>query len=168
MVTQPETPGAGLTCAGRLTMLTAWPPKNNAPSLRICSSSPSRRSTHGRETDPAVRATTCGVLQASQDFWDDRGEETVEAAEQEIDTAFQKLVAALTARWGSPETVDLEPYLWTEDPAPEPINELCQISGQMLVWRRPDAGRWVALAIGQADREFPIELLAAVGAAPVP
>ncbi|GAT70294.1 hypothetical protein PS9374_05976 [Planomonospora sphaerica] len=107
------------------------------------------------------------VLQASQDFWDDRVEETVEAAEEEIDTAYRELVAALTARWGSPETVDLEPYLWAEDPTPEPIDELCQLSGQMLVWRRPEAGRWVALAIGQADREFPIELLAAVGTVPV-
>ncbi|MEU8150918.1 hypothetical protein [Nonomuraea sp. NPDC048901] len=108
------------------------------------------------------------VLQASQDFWDDRSEETVEAAEEVIDTAYRELETTLTARWGSPETVDLEPYLWAEDPAPEPIDELCQLSGQMLVWRRPEAGRWVALAIGQADREFPIELLAAVGALSAP
>ncbi|WP_218105962.1 hypothetical protein [Micromonospora citrea] len=52
------------------------------------------------------------VLQASRSFWDDRSEEIVEAAQAEIDTAFQALATALTARWGEPQTVDLEPYLW--------------------------------------------------------
>ncbi|MFF5212936.1 hypothetical protein [Streptosporangium sp. NPDC000396] len=108
------------------------------------------------------------VLQASQDFWDDRGEEIVEAAEQEIDATLQVLVTALTTRWGAPETIDLWPYLESEGPAPEPMITLCQLSGEMLVWRRPEAGRWVALAVGQADREFPIVLLAAVGETPIP
>jgi hypothetical protein len=107
------------------------------------------------------------VVQASQDFWEDRSEEAVEAAEEEISTAHRALADAVTARWGKPEAVDLWPYLEPTlndtDPAPEPIGELCQLSGEMLVWRRPEAGRWVALAVGQADREFPIELLAAVG-----
>ncbi|MGP4024741.1 hypothetical protein [Actinomadura sp. 3N407] len=108
------------------------------------------------------------VLQASRDFWDDRSEEIVEVAEEEIDTALQELVAALTARWGGPDSIDLEPYLCGESPVPEPVDWLCLLSGEMLVWRRPDAGRWVALAVGQNDREFPIELLAAVGEAPIP
>ncbi|WP_344238768.1 hypothetical protein [Actinocorallia libanotica] len=103
------------------------------------------------------------VLQASRDFWDDRDEEIVEAAEEEIDAAFRALATALTARWGEPETVDLDPYLWSEEPAPEPLGRLSMLSGRMLVWRRPVPGRWVALAVGQADREFPIELLAAIG-----
>ncbi|GAA2376371.1 hypothetical protein GCM10010404_35250 [Nonomuraea africana] len=98
------------------------------------------------------------VLQAGQDFWDDRREEVVEAAEEEIDAALQALVAALTARWGEPE-----PYADGEGPASEPMNELCRLSGEMLAWRRWVAGRWVGLAVGQADREFPIVLLAAVG-----
>ncbi|MFB9833669.1 hypothetical protein [Actinoallomurus acaciae] len=106
------------------------------------------------------------VLRASRDFWDDRDEEIVEAAEEEIDAALRALATALTARWGEPETIDLEPYLWSEDPAPEPIIRLCQVSGSMLVWRRP-AGRWLALTVGQADPEFPIELLAAVGEASI-
>lgn len=104
------------------------------------------------------------VLQASRDFWDDRGEETVEVAQEEIDAALRALVTALTARWGGPETIDLEPYLWGEDPAPEPLSRLCLLSGEMLAWRMPAAGRWVGLAVGQGDPEFPIELLAAVGA----
>ncbi|MEV5711458.1 hypothetical protein [Actinoallomurus sp. NPDC052274] len=108
------------------------------------------------------------VLRASQDFWEDRSEEIVEAAEREIDAAFQALVTALTARWGGPEAIDLEPYLWSEDPVPEPISGLCQLSGEMLVWRQPEATRWVALTVGQGDPEFPIELLAAVGEAAIP
>jgi hypothetical protein len=108
------------------------------------------------------------VLQASQDFWDDRSEETVEAAEEEIDAALQALVAAFTERWGGPEPIDLDPYLWSEGPVPAPVDRLCQLSGEMLLWRRPEAGRWVALAVGQSDREFPIELIAAVGEAPIP
>jgi hypothetical protein len=107
------------------------------------------------------------VLQASQEFWDDRSEEIVEAAEEEVDVTLQALVTVLTTRWGGPEAIDLAPYLWDEDPAPEPIDQLCQLSGEMLVWRRLEAGRWVALAVGQADPEFPIELLAAVGEAPI-
>ncbi|MGW6500123.1 hypothetical protein [Nonomuraea angiospora] len=102
------------------------------------------------------------VLKASRDFWDDRSEDVVEAAEEEIAAAFEALATALTSRWGGPEVVDLRPYLENEIPAPEPIGELCQLSGEMFVWH-PGAGRWVALAVGQADSEFPILLLAAVG-----
>ncbi|MDA2813832.1 hypothetical protein O4J56_24515 [Nocardiopsis sp. RSe5-2] len=126
------------------------------------------------------------VLRASEDFWEDRGEEVVEAAEKEIDTAFQALVEALTTRWGEPERVDLTPYLHrepverpfidpfglrtprAEGPVPEPISELCMLASTMLLWRPPESGRWVCLAVGQNDREFPIELLAAVGDAPIP
>ncbi|MFF5262564.1 hypothetical protein ACFY4C_26815 [Actinomadura viridis] len=107
------------------------------------------------------------VLQASQDFWEDRSEEIVEAAEEEIDAAFQALITAFTARWGRPETIDLDPYLWSEAPAPEPMSTLAQLSGEMLLWRRPGADRWVALTVGQADPEFPIELRAAVGTASI-
>ncbi|RKS09271.1 hypothetical protein DFP74_5004 [Nocardiopsis sp. Huas11] len=126
------------------------------------------------------------VLRASRDFWDDPDAEVVEAAEAEIGAAFRGLAEALTARWGEPEQVDLTPYLHDEpfepplaepsdqreprgqDPVPEPIDLLCMLSSTMLLWRRPDEGRWVCLAVGQHDREFPIELLAAVGEAPIP
>ncbi|MEU6589919.1 hypothetical protein ABZ923_11985 [Streptomyces sp. NPDC046881] len=33
----------------------------------------------------------------------------------------------------------------------------------MSVGLRPEAGRWLALAVGQGDEESPFELLAAVG-----
>jgi hypothetical protein len=38
----------------------------------------------------------------------------------------------------------------------------------MQVWRHPASGRWLALAIGQGDKELPLELLAAVGETPAP
>ncbi|MER7498637.1 hypothetical protein AB0L05_00405 [Nonomuraea pusilla] len=105
-------------------------------------------------------------LAAGHDFWDDRGEEIVEAAQEEIDAALQELVTALTTRWGDPGVIDLWPYWESEGTAPAPLDELCQLSGTMLVWWPPDAGRWVALTVGQADPEFPILLLAAVGETP--
>ncbi|MGC5332237.1 hypothetical protein [Micromonospora sp. DT62] len=83
------------------------------------------------------------VPQASRSFWDDRSEEIVEAAQAEIDTAFQALATVLA----------------------EPMNQLCQLSGQMCVWRSLGAGRWVALAVGQGDPELPLELLLTVGEA---
>ncbi|KOX16351.1 hypothetical protein ADL05_12570 [Nocardiopsis sp. NRRL B-16309] len=125
------------------------------------------------------------VLRASRDFWDDADEEAVEAAEAEIDAALRGLAAVLTARWGEPEPIDLTPYPHSaldeqplvdpfglrepgeQEPVPEPISGLCMVSSTMLLWRRPDAGRWVSLTVGQQDREFPIELLAAVGDAPI-
>ncbi|AEV86657.1 hypothetical protein ACWT_5640 [Actinoplanes sp. SE50] len=105
------------------------------------------------------------VLQASRSFWDDRSEEIVETAQAEIDTGFRTLATALTARWGEPQTVDLEPFLWSEDHAPEPMNQLCQLSGEIFAWRPLDIGRWVALAVGHGDPELPTELLVAVGEA---
>lgn len=40
--------------------------------------------------------------------------------------------------------------------------------GSMQMWRRTGAGRWVGVAFGQADREFPMVLYAAVGTVPLP
>ncbi|MCY1652352.1 hypothetical protein ACN6LF_002943 [[Kitasatospora] papulosa] len=106
------------------------------------------------------------ILRASQDFWDDRSPEVVEPAEQEIEVEFSALATALTERWGEPETVDLWPFLDRDDDAgvaPEPIGQLCNLAGSMQVWRVPGGTRWLGLAVGQADPEFPIWLLAGVG-----
>jgi hypothetical protein len=108
------------------------------------------------------------VLRASQDFWDDPEVEVVRAAQREIEAGFRALVTTLTTRWGKPETVDLWPYLETgggDGPIPQPIDELCMLTGSMQVWRHPQVGRWLALTIGQGDKELPFELLAAVGEA---
>ncbi len=111
-----------------------------------------------------------GVLRESQDFWDDRSEEVVEAAERELEADLAALAGSLTSRWGRPETVELWPYLGLDDPdpqhsAPEPLAFLSTVAGSMRVWRLPDSDRWLALAIGQADPEYPLQLLAAVGVA---
>ncbi|MFD6990293.1 hypothetical protein [Streptomyces sp. NPDC059943] len=116
------------------------------------------------------------VLTESRDFWEERGEEIVEEAEREIEAAFDALAAILTGRWGEPETVDLSPYLGVDshDPGlgpesdlvvPEPMGFLCGLAGSMRVWRPTPAGRWLALAVGQADPEWPIQLLAGFGEA---
>ncbi len=48
------------------------------------------------------------------------------------------------------------------DEAPEPLASLCRVAGRLQLWQVPSAGRRLGLTIGQADREFPYELLAAV------
>ncbi|MFD6279288.1 hypothetical protein ACFWFI_27535 [Streptomyces sp. NPDC060209] len=123
--------------------------------------------------DNGVRSSGPGhhllILRASRDFWDDRSPELVEPAEQEIEAEFSVLATALSERWGEPETVDLWPFLEQDDEgegagaAPEPMGQLCNLAGSMQVWRVPGGTRWLGLAVGQADPEFPIWLLAAVG-----
>ncbi|MFI6847895.1 hypothetical protein OG535_04850 [Kitasatospora sp. NBC_00085] len=110
------------------------------------------------------------VLRESQDFWEDRSEELVEASEQELEADLAALAVVLTSRWGGPATVDLWPYLGFDNPdpeftTPEPLCFLSNVAVRMQVWQLPSSGRWLALAVGQADRELPFQLLAAVGAA---
>ncbi|MFJ7156992.1 hypothetical protein ACIQUQ_18840 [Streptomyces sp. NPDC101118] len=113
------------------------------------------------------------VLRESRDFWESRAEELVEAAESEIEAARAALAAVLTARWGPARTVELWPYLGSGHPdpgyqAPEPLSLLAGLAAGMEVWRPPGTERWVALAVGQADPEFPVHLLAAIGHGPLP
>ena len=124
------------------------------------------------DEDNGVRSSGPGyhllILRASEDFWDDRSAEVVEPAEQEIEKEFTLVASTLSDRWGEPETVDLWPYLEVSAQdggflAPEPMSRLCGLAGSMQVWRVPRGERWVGLAVGQADPEFPIWLLAAVG-----
>ncbi|MFG2296318.1 hypothetical protein [Streptomyces sp. NPDC048603] len=108
------------------------------------------------------------VLVESQDFWQDRSSESVEEAEESIEADLAGLAALLTERCGAPEAVDLGPYLGFDNPdpdfqAPEPMGFLCGLAGSMQVWRPPASDRWIALAIGQADPEWPLQLLAAFG-----
>ncbi|MGW1533792.1 hypothetical protein [Streptomyces aureus] len=111
-----------------------------------------------------------GVLRETRDFWEDRSAEVVEPAVQELEDDLSVLAAALTGRWGEPTVVDLWPYLGFDDPAypdnepaPEPLSTLCGLAVTMQAWRMPSTGRWLGLTVGQADREFPFELLVAVG-----
>ncbi|WP_327268856.1 hypothetical protein OG233_14505 [Streptomyces sp. NBC_01218] len=123
--------------------------------------------------DSGVRSSGPGhhllILRASEDFWDGRHEETAEPAEEEIEAEFSAVATVLTDRWGDPETVDLWPWLTVGEDAedslaaPEPFGQLCNLAGSMQIWRIPGTGRWLGLTVGQADPEFPIWLLAAVG-----
>ena len=89
-------------------------------------------------------------------------------AEAELQTCLDDLAARLTTRWGNAFVVDLGPYLSAScegEPVPEPLDYLSQQVVRMQVWPLPDSGRWLALAIGQADKELPLILFAAVGRA---
>jgi hypothetical protein len=106
------------------------------------------------------------ILWKSRDFWDDRSEDVVEAAEQEAEERHAGAAGVLTGRWGASETVALFSYLGFDDPdyvAPEPLLFLCGITATMQAWRLPGGDRWLGLAIGQTDPEWPIWLVAAVG-----
>ncbi|MFF2119611.1 hypothetical protein ACFVXH_20015 [Kitasatospora sp. NPDC058184] len=109
------------------------------------------------------------VLRASRDFWDAPGPETVTEAEEELEADLTALTAVLADRWGAPDTIDLWSHLGYDQPdfadtdGPEPLVSLASLVFHLPVWRVPSTGRWVGLIIGQADREFPLELLVAIG-----
>ncbi|MCU7826774.1 hypothetical protein [Kitasatospora sp. DSM 101779] len=107
-------------------------------------------------------------LQVSQDFWDDDDGQARVEAEAELQACLDDLAARLTTRWGNAFVVDLGPYLSAScegEPVPEPLDYLSQQVVSMQVWPLPDNGRWLALALGQADKELPLVLSAAVGQA---
>ncbi|MFC9943017.1 hypothetical protein [Streptomyces pratensis] len=154
---------------------TGTPPTTTEAHLALIDSSLALPFPEGEESeDSEMHSSGPGhhllILRASRDFWDDRSAEVVEPAEQEIEDGFSAVATALSERWGEPETVDLWPYLERDegaDMAPEPMGQLCNLAGSMQVWRVPGGTRWLGLAVGQADPEFPIWLLAAVGEAKV-
>ncbi|MFF1460617.1 hypothetical protein [Streptomyces sp. NPDC058330] len=151
------------------------PPTGPDASLALIDDILARPFPAGEESeDNGVRSSGPGhhllILRAGKDFWDDRSTERVEESEEEIEAEFSAVATALTERWGEPETVDLWPYLAQEDgPVAEPLGQLSNLAGSMQVWRPPsegpDGGKWMGLTVGQADPEFPIWLLAAVGEA---
>ncbi|MER5733868.1 hypothetical protein ABT084_37000 [Streptomyces sp. NPDC002138] len=112
------------------------------------------------------------VLAESRDFWEDRSTELVEEAEEAVEAGLAALATLLTERWGPADVVDLRPWCDTGDgpegagPVPEPIGILCALAADMRVWRPRGSGRWAALAVGQADPEWPLQLLAAIGENP--
>ncbi|MCB5163797.1 hypothetical protein LG634_02925 [Streptomyces bambusae] len=108
------------------------------------------------------------VLWESRDFWEDRSEEVTEAVEREVERELRVLVERLTSRWGAPEAVELDAYAEYDGPGDGPLPFLSGVAGSMEVWQPPGSGRWLALAVGQADPEFPVQLLAAVGVVAAP
>lgn len=119
------------------------------------------------------------VLHESRDFWEDRSEAIVESAQRELDAACDALTAELTARWGAPRTLDLWPDPGfdpgfdegrpdADDAFPEPFASFRLVASHVRVWGIPGSDRSLVLTIGQADAEFPLQLLAAVTTEPGP
>ncbi|MGH3432152.1 MAG: hypothetical protein ACRDQB_04880 [Thermocrispum sp.] len=107
-------------------------------------------------------------LQVSRDFWDDDDGQARVEAEAGLQACPDDLAADLTTRWGNASVVDLGPYLSAGcggEPVPGPLDHLSQQAVSMQVWSLPGSGRWLALAIGQADKEMPFILSAAAGQA---
>lgn len=118
------------------------------------------------------------VLVESQDFWEDRATELVEEAAHGVEADRAALAELLTRRWGAPAELGLN---LLQDPdgtgtdtdadadfdfdaeEPEPIGFLSGVTSDLWVWRPNGSDRWVGLAVGQADPEWPLQLLAAFG-----
>src|SRR6266568_2278256 len=90
-------------------------------------------------------------LHMSQDFWDVPDLELIESAFAEMDADRDVLADELTDRWSCAEEVELREYL---QGGPEPLTSLAQTASKMWAWR-PGSDRFVALAVGQADKELP-------------
>ncbi|MGW2620325.1 hypothetical protein [Streptomyces sp. NPDC001500] len=106
------------------------------------------------------------ILRDSQEFWDDDDGQAAREADADLRAYLDALIATLTARWGAPFAIDLLPYLRAGlegEAVSEPIDCLSQLTGSMQAWLHRDPDRWLGLAIGQGDKELPLELLAAVG-----
>ncbi|WP_042412567.1 hypothetical protein [Streptacidiphilus anmyonensis] len=106
------------------------------------------------------------TLRQSREFWDDVDDAASSAAYAEFEAELAALAATLTARWGEPGAVDLLPFLRAGlegEHVPEPLDLLSQYVGRMQVWTPRGGTRWLALAVGQWDKELPVELVAAVG-----
>lgn len=106
------------------------------------------------------------ALRTSRDFWADRGTEVWDAADLDIENTRAALITRLTARWGSPLTLDASPYLFPEqDSVAAVLTHLATWGDVAQAWLLPATEQFLALAVCQADREFPLELTAIVGRA---
>lgn len=101
-------------------------------------------------------------LAVSEDFHEDAGRRQEVA--DDFEAACQALIERLADRWGEPEPLDLYPYLVRREEGsavPPPLEELCGFVSEVYGWRV--AERWIALGIGQGDRELPYQLVLAIG-----
>ncbi|MBY8878310.1 hypothetical protein [Actinacidiphila acidipaludis] len=124
---------------------------------------------------PARRVTSAAVesgpgyhvadLAVSEDFHD---ADVVrrEAVAEDFEAACQALIELLAQRWGEPQPLDLYPYLIRLEEGgqvPPPLDLICGYVSEVYGWTVGD--RWMALGIGQGDRELPFQLVLAVGEA---
>jgi len=122
---------------------------------------------------PAQRVTSAAVesgpgyhiadLAVSEDFHEaDPGR--WEAVADDFEAACQALIELLAQRWGEPQPLDLYPYLIRLEEGgqvPPPLDRLCGYVSEVYGWTVAD--RWIALGVGQGDRELPFQLVLAVG-----
>lgn len=103
-------------------------------------------------------------LVTSGDFWDTDGA-TREETEEQFEAERDGLSELLTRRWGPPQRVGLASVLersTSGEDIPEPWGDLSSHVPDLHLWRPEGVERWVALGIGQWDRELPFQLLALV------
>jgi hypothetical protein len=87
-----------------------------------------------------------------------------EAVADDFEAACQALIELLAQRWGEPRPLDLYPYLIRMEEGgrvPPPLDLLCGYVSEVYGWTVD--GRWIALGVGQGDRELPFQLVLAVG-----
>ncbi|WP_432010859.1 hypothetical protein [Streptomyces cucumeris] len=117
---------------------------------------------------PAQRGSGCRVadLRVSEEFWE-ADAVRIREAEEEFEAELHALVRVLSLRWGDPEVLDLTGHLERSamgEPVPPPLDVLCGYVPRLCVWRVD--GRWVALGVGQAGRELPLQLVVAMAEDP--
>jgi hypothetical protein len=108
------------------------------------------------------------TLHASHDFYEWEDFERFDEVWADMELALDAVTAALEFRWGPAETMQLWPFLKSltdegADHGPEVIHILSTTASDMRYWLPPGYDRFVALAVGQQDKELPSELTVAVG-----
>ncbi|WP_327358159.1 hypothetical protein [Streptomyces sp. NBC_01304] len=99
-------------------------------------------------------------LLTSEDFWDE-DLTLVEEVEEQYDAELTALALVLTERWGPPDIFSLWSLATRSasgEHIPDPWSELSMSVANLHLWQRD--GRWIALGVGQQDRELPFQLLA--------
>ncbi|OIJ66900.1 hypothetical protein [Streptomyces mangrovisoli] len=103
-------------------------------------------------------------LATSGDFWEDDGTER-EETEAQFGFEREALAQRLREHLGQADHFGLhstfERTAAGED-VDEPWASLSAHVPDLLLWRSPRTGRWVALGVSQWDRELPFQLLAVV------
>lgn len=102
-------------------------------------------------------------LAVSEDL-DDADPARWEEVRDDYEALCQALVELLAARWGDPETLDLQPLLAAMEEAttvPPPLDDLCAYVPEVYGWRVGD--RWIGVGIGRGGAALPCHLVLAVG-----
>jgi len=106
------------------------------------------------------------VLSSSRDFWEDSSDEVVVPALGAIVAELDALATVVTARRGTAEKFNARPHVnsrFSSTCDPLPISLLHSTVGDINLWRLPETGRWLTLAISWEDKELPFELEALIG-----